>query len=587
MPAKPIILCVDDEKIILDSLQQQIVGRLGKEFEVELAEGGSEALEIITDLDDEGRDLAVVISDQLMPSMRGDDFLIQVHTTHPETMKILLTGQASLEAVRNAINNAGLYRYVAKPWEEYDLMLTVEEAARKYMQYLQLLEHNRYLRSLNKATQELSGEVDLRKLVSKFMINVIENANADQGFLLMEKGDGQLSLEAVESRIKENSRLLAHRLQYDNAALTREVLMGVQQSLESDVFPDYRIVTPINKKSKILGYLYLENPNSREVFSHNQREVLQMLASQAAISMENSNLFARLEERTKELQAEKDKVEQMMRIIEEKNKDMTDSIRYAKRIQQSILPEKSLIQTYFPDSFILYRPKDIVSGDFYWFTQNEKDGKFLIACCDCTGHGVPGAFMTVVGNNLLESITHDFQLSEADAILNLLDFKLRQALRQDTEQAETKDGMDLAMCSIDLKNKRVQFAGAHRPLFLVNKDNELKELPGSRNSIGGVKLGGEEQFYSTVFDFCDQDRIYLFSDGLTDQFGSETNDDRQYKFSTRRFRELILRVSNLPMAEQMEIIEYELDKWRGNREQTDDVLLIGIRLKIGDGIPFL
>ncbi len=159
---KPVIICVDDEKIILDSLEQQILNRLGNEYDCELAEGGEEGLEIIEDLLREGRSIAVIISDQLMPGMKGDEFLIRAHSILPETQKILLTGQASFESVKNAINKARLYRYINKPWEENDLMLTVEEAGRSFMNQIQLIEYNRMLRTLNKATQEISGETSNR-----------------------------------------------------------------------------------------------------------------------------------------------------------------------------------------------------------------------------------------------------------------------------------------------------------------------------------------------------------------------------------------------------------------------------------------
>jgi len=577
--AKPIILCVDDEKIILDSLQEQILSRLGKDFDCELAEGGAEGLEVIQEFDEEGRDLAVVISDQLMPAMKGDEFLIKVHSSHPETMKILLTGQASLDAVRNAINHARLYRYVVKPWEEQDLMLTIEEAARSYMQYLQLIEHNRLLRALNKATQEISGEIDLKRLVSKFMNNVIDSTNAEKGFLIVEK-EGQLTVEAVASVITEEAKNLNLRLASDTNELTNQVLLNVAIALESDIFPDYRIVTPIAKKGRTVGYLYIENAHSRDTFSYNQREILQMLASQAAISIENANLYLRLEERTKELQTEKEKVEQIKHIVEEKNKDITDSIRYAQRIQQSILPEKPILQSYFPDSFILYKPKDIVSGDFYWFT--EKGDKFLIAAVDCTGHGVPGAFMTVIANNLLEQIVHDFALTEPEVILDYLNTRVRHALKQDNELTETNDGMDLALCSIDMKTKEVHYSGARRPLLMVS-NNELKEFAASKNSIGGKKMDSEDHFTGTIIPYIADDVLYIYTDGITDQFGGE-NQNELKRYSARRFREFLMKIHSAPMAEQSEIIEVEFNHWIGTQEQIDDILVIGIRLNLNPNV---
>jgi serine phosphatase RsbU (regulator of sigma subunit)/FixJ family two-component response regulator len=567
---KPVILCVDDEKIILDSLEEQITGRLGREFDCELAEGGEEALEIIQELAEDGRELAVVISDQLMPNMKGDEFLIRVHSTHPETLKILLTGQASIDAVRNAINNARLYRYVVKPWEENDLMLTVEEAARSYLQYLQLLEHNRLLRSLNKATQEISGEIDLKRLVNKFMQNVIENTGAEKGFLIVER-EGKLNVEAVASAIQDEARFLHLKLLNETPTLTNEVLQSVALTLQNDTFPDYRIVTPISKKGKNLGYLYLENPQTREAFNYNQREILQMLASQAAISIENANLYSRLEERSKELQEEKEKVEAVKVELEQKNEDITASIRYARRIQFAILPHLEEMQRTFPDSFVLYKPKDIVSGDFYWFA--EKGDKLLLAAVDCTGHGVPGAFMSVIGHSFLNETVDGEQITDPEKILFSLNQKVKSALKQDQATTETADGMDLALCSIDKKTLHLDFCGARRPLLQV-RGGEFIEHKADKQSIGGRVDDNTEPYTGIRIDLQKGDIIYIFTDGVTDQFGGTDHK----KYSARRFREFLEQIQAKPMKEQALLLDTEIETWRGNYDQTDDILVMGIRV---------
>jgi len=556
---KPIILCVDDEKIILDSLEEQIINRLGKEFSCELAEGGDEALEIINDILADKKDIAVVISDQLMPGMHGDEFLIKAHALLPNTPKILLTGQAGLDAVKNAINNARLYRYVNKPWEENDLMLTIEEAARSYQRYLQMQEYNRLLRNLNKATQEISGEMDYHLLVNKLMTNVVLTIGAEVGYLFTAQNN-KIRVEASYALSQKELEFVTNELKNNYEQFNQNTVKKLVSLIEEDNL-EHCFVAPISKKGKNLGYILLENKNNKTAFNAYQKEVIQMLASQAAISLDNSNLYNRIEERNKQL-------EETKKIIEEKNKDILDSIRYARRIQEAIMPEKELLNYYFPDSFIFYHPKDIVSGDFYWFL--EKYHKFFIAAVDCTGHGVPGAFMSVIGSNLLNQILNEYSILEPEAILDHLNFKIQTALKQD-QNAETKDGMDIAFCSIDQENDLLQFAGANRPLWLV-RDKEIIKYEADKIPIGGGQFG-VQSYKGHSIPLKNNDVIYIFTDGIVDQFGGDNNK----KFTSKRFSELISEIHHLPLSEQLNIIQKTFSQWKGTQEQTDDVLVIGIR----------
>lgn len=556
---KPIILCVDDEKIILDSLEEQILNRLGKEFNCELAEGGEEALEIIQDLLADKNDIAVVVSDQLMPGMTGDEFLIKAHALLPNTPKILLTGQAGIEAVKNAINKARLYRYVNKPWEENDLMLTIEEAARSYQRHLQMQEYNRLLRNLNKATQEISGEIDYQLLVNKLMTNVVLTIGTEAGYLLTTQNN-KLKLEAAYALSHKEFEYITNEFKNNynefNQAISQKLIKLIEEESQEHCF-----VAPISKKGKNLGYILLENKNSKAAFNSYQKEVIQMLASQAAISLDNSTLYSRIEERNKQL-------EETKKIIEEKNKDILDSIRYARRIQEAIMPEKDLLNFYFPEAFIFYQPKDIVSGDFYWFL--EKYHKFFIAAVDCTGHGVPGAFMSVIGSNLLNQILNEYSILEPEAILDHLNFRVQTALKQD-QNAETKDGMDIAFCSIDQENDLLQYAGANRPLWLVRK-GELIKYEADKFPIGGGQFG-EHSYKGHTIPLQNGDIIYIFTDGYADQFGGEQN----RKYTTKRFSDLILEIWNQPLKTQYEIIQKSFFEWKGKQEQTDDVLVIAIK----------
>ncbi len=255
--------------------------------------------------------------------------------------------------------------------------------------------------------------------------------------------------------------------------------------------------------------------------------------------------------------------------IEVKNKDITDSINYSKRIQEAILPPEKLKFKLFNDIFILYKPKDIVSGDFYWYS--EKDGKRLIAACDCTGHGVPGALMSMIGNNLLNQIVNEKGITSPDEVLYQLNYEIKKSLKQN-ENAETKDGMDLAFVCFNNDNE-IEFSGAQRPLWIV-RNNELREIKANKHSIGGIQNDDNRQFEKHKISLQKGDSIYLFTDGFVDQFGG--NEGK--KFMSKRFKEVIISIHTKTMKEQQAILENTLNEWKGNLEQVDDVLVIGIKI---------
>ncbi|PCH66766.1 MAG: hypothetical protein COC01_07330 [Bacteroidetes bacterium] len=288
------------------------------------------------------------------------------------------------------------------------------------------------------------------------------------------------------------------------------------------------------------------------------------------IKLEKKILEEKVELRTHELSEEKQKLEVAYQDIEEHNRHITDSIKYAKRIQEAILPTASLIKKYLPNSFIFYKPKDIVSGDFYWFA-NKKD-KAVIAAVDCTGHGVPGAFMSLIGYTLLNQIVVEENILQPSEILTRLDEGVKAALKQREEGAETMDGMDIALATIDKKNKEVLFAGALRPMFLKT-NGSVEEIKGDKYSIGGHAMIGGTEYNTRKIKVKENDSIYLFSDGIPDQFGGPRNK----KLTKRRLREMLAECKIQGMDEQYEWLQNEVNEWQGDYDQTDDIMLIGIK----------
>jgi ligand-binding sensor domain-containing protein/serine phosphatase RsbU (regulator of sigma subunit) len=254
-----------------------------------------------------------------------------------------------------------------------------------------------------------------------------------------------------------------------------------------------------------------------------------------------------------------------------KNKSITDSINYAKRIQTAMLPPLKLFKSIFSSSFILFMPKDIVSGDFYWV--NKLGDKIFIAAVDCTGHGVPGAFMSIIGFELFRKITNIEGLSRPSDILNRLNEDFHEIFR-DIDNVVLRDGMDVAFCSIDKKDMIVEFSGAFNPLYII-RDNKITEVKGDRFAIGLDETNFKDQtFKNHIIPIQKGDIIYLFSDGFADQFGGP--DGKKYKY--RRFRHLLLNLHQLPMEKQHEILENNVVEWRGAQEQVDDILVIGIKV---------
>ncbi len=256
-------------------------------------------------------------------------------------------------------------------------------------------------------------------------------------------------------------------------------------------------------------------------------------------------------------------------IIESKNKDITASITYAKRIQDAILPAKDTIKKYLKHTMVFYKPRDIVSGDFYWF--RHINGFSYLAAVDCTGHGVPGAFMSMIGNTLLNKLIPNYNTPAQ--ILNEMKKEVINTLDQ-TGAGDQKDGMDVALCVIDHKKKTVQYAGAYNPLYLI-RNGEMIVTKADRMPIGSFIAGFDRDFTNHTIELKRNDTIYIASDGFQDQFGKD--DDKKY--SSKQFKNFLLKIHEFDMEEQEALLDKELKEWKGDTDQLDDILVIGVKFK--------
>jgi ligand-binding sensor domain-containing protein/serine phosphatase RsbU (regulator of sigma subunit) len=273
----------------------------------------------------------------------------------------------------------------------------------------------------------------------------------------------------------------------------------------------------------------------------------------------------------KELDARTSVVVKQKEEIELQNIGITDSINYAKRIQSNILPDINKLKESFKDAFVLFHPRDIVSGDFYWFDKLEDD-KFIIVCADSTGHGVPGAFMSMIGSTLLQDIVSRKKISKPSQILSMLDRQIFSTLNQNVEMGVSNDGMDMVVCEFNTKTRHLRFASAMRPVIIV-LDGEPYYIKGNRSSVGGESVI-EKYFDDQEYYLNKGDTVYLFSDGLPDQFGGA--DGKKMKIA--RLKRLIEQVSKLPMDEQKEAIAKFFFEWKGSFDQVDDILIMGVKV---------
>lgn len=263
------------------------------------------------------------------------------------------------------------------------------------------------------------------------------------------------------------------------------------------------------------------------------------------------------------------RLQEQNKIIREKKQEIEQSIDYAKGIQTSFLPDKELLDIFLPGNFILYKPKDVVSGDFYWFKQSKDQNQVLIACADCTGHGVPGALMSMVGINMLQQICADEKLDQPHNVLKHLNNDVKDALKQNSDQTKQRDGMDIALVLVDLDKHKLFYSAANRPLYIC-RAGEVLEVKATKCAIGGF-TDYDKAFELHEFDISNGDFIVMSTDGFADQFGGEDGK----KFMTKNFKLLLQKIASNPPADQLKMLDNAFTDWKGSYDQVDDICVIG------------
>ena len=386
----------------------------------------------------------------------------------------------------------------------------------------------------------------------------------------------------LKLKLKKNRELLQMEKSVLEKSADELKLATVLQLAEKEKFEIEKTKTQEKNKKiwQMSETVYLEKKKVDE-----QVEVLQVEKEKLETEKKKvDEKVKKLWSQSMAIHKEKEKINEIKVEIEIKHREVIDSVNYAKRIQEAILPSLKEISECFADSFVLFKPKNIVSGDFYWFSQ--KEGKKIIASVDCTGHGVPGAFMSVIGNTLLNQIVNEKGITDPAEILDLLNKGVSHSLHQNQTGSESQDGMDAAVCTFEFTDfhkkpisseseaqlgLRLQYAGANRPLYLI-KNNILEEIKADKFSIGGFDYNNLKKFTTHTLQLEKNNSIYFSTDGFADQFGQNNK-----KLKTKKFKEILLSIQDKPMEEQKKFLDSFIENWRENQEQTDDILVIGIR----------
>jgi len=439
-----------------------------------------------------------------------------------------------------------------------------------------LIEGNQLHTQLNNEYGILISNLEIGKLY-------IQTKEIDKALSFLEKAYTTAEKLKIPSQIKESANSLADvysiKGDYKKAALYYKAVTEIMQQIHTE--ENTKAINELStkyesekKEQKI--QLLTKDKQIKEEEIEKERYVKMFIAVVASLFLIISIiLFFRFKEKKKDnklLQLQKNKIEEQKEQLQEKNQEITDSINYAKRIQGAVLPSTNYFQTILPDSFVYFKPKDIVSGDFYWL--KEMDNYIYLALADCTGHGVPGAMMSMLGASSFNEIIQNSVKKSPSEILKELHVRILKTLNENMHEQNSVDGMDVALVRIDKKNKEVIYSGAGRPLYLV-KGDEFIEYKSNKFSIGGA--------YSIQDVICEEQKIsykekaiqiYLYSDGVTDQFGGE----KGKKFMSKQLKSFVVSVSGHDMKNQKKQFEQLLEKWKREYDQIDDMTLISFKL---------
>lgn len=441
------------------------------------------------------------------------------------------------------------------------------------------------LETVIKSTQAISSEIKQSVLLQKLMSIIIENAGAEQGYFIR-IDHGKLLMEA-DAAVSEREVKILNGIPLDGTRVATSIIQYVARTADSvvlnEAYADSRfgndpyvikeqpksvLCAPVIHQSKVLGIIYLENNLSGGVFTAQRLEMLNILAAQAAISIENAMLYADLEQRVQERTNE---LKTAMGALEVAHHTVHSSIQYASRIQRAILPLEDYFSRTLSDHFVLWEPRDVVGGDIYW-CKPWGDG-YLIILGDCTGHGVPGAFMTLLSTGALESAIKEIPPGEVGKLVQHIHITLQNTLNQDSAHGDSDDGIEMGVCYLNADKSKMLFAGARFDLYVL-ENGTVNIIKSSKSGIGYRGIPHDQQFASQEIMTNKNRTFYLVSDGVIDQVGAKTG----WGIGRKRLTSWIVDAGHLPLAHQKDYIYKQFLAYQGSAKRRDDVSMIGFKV---------
>ncbi len=567
-------------------VEAQLEEHIGKGAEWVLHESMSAALKHVEALYPGDQGIEIVLGE--WPAAQV--YLAQAHQSLPRAMLVaILPPETPFTPPPFPVLPIGLS---AEGLDKMLLNYLLQESRRRREQEGQ----HRLLSELHRVSLSLIGEMRLNKLIFKVLRIALENSHAEEAILLLPRPENPDDLRLI-AQVKADmyeapplqdipassvETLFWPLIQHSIQARENIILPDVQEDPFWSRHPDLLrlplrmvIVLPLIYQGRLIGLLYLKHTTQPIFLSPSEVEFLKLFTAPAAIALQNAQLYTHMEalvqKRTEEVFRQKEALEKQAQLLQQQNEDIMASLRYAQRVQRAIFPPWNEIFQFFPDSFLFYQPREIVGGDFYWFAH--RLSKVIVAAGDCTGHGIPGAFMTIIANTLLKQIVELEGVFKPSEILYLLNLRMRAALHhEDAQYQRFQEGMEMGLIQVDTKRHRLLYAGARRPLFWVHA-GKGQEVPGDRLTIGSPWEGEAPEFTLHSLEVEPGDMVYLFSDGYSDQLSPENK-----RYQHRHLLELLESIASQPASQQRLLIEAELARWMGSARQTDDILIIGLRV---------